>query len=149
MGLFKNSSHPVWIGLHRADGLNAIPGLSARAPTGAFFIYVNVAALIGHQRPDGAAINSDTNLVDWLLESEGVAVVDGTAYGRSPYLRLSFAASDAQLQEALRRIERALGQLKSPQSTQSPPYPTCPDHPTAPEAASSNGRRLDSSSAGV
>lgn len=118
-----------------STGLNAIPGLSALAPAGAFFIYVNVAALIGRQRPDGAPINSDTDLVDWLLESEGVAVVDGSAYGRSPYLRLSFAASDAQLQEALRRIERALGRLEE---TQEPQRPAHPEHTTAADAALEN-----------
>ena len=97
-----------------SQGLNAIAGLHALAPAGAFFIYVNVAGVIGWLRPDGVPIGSDTELVDWLLESEGVAVVDGSAYGRSPYLRLSFAASDAQLQEALRRIERALARLRQP-----------------------------------
>ncbi|MOA63894.1 aspartate aminotransferase [compost metagenome] len=50
-------------------------------------------------------------MVDWLLESEGVAVVRGAAYGLSPYLRLSFAASDAHVDEAIDRIGRAVAAL--------------------------------------
>ncbi|MNU03200.1 aspartate aminotransferase [compost metagenome] len=54
--------------------------------------------------------------MDWLLESEGVAVVRGAAYGLSPYLRLSFAASDANIDAALVRIGRAVAALSLPQA---------------------------------
>ena len=93
------------------DGLRAVPGLQAYAPQGAFFAWVGVAGLIGAARPDGRRIAHDGDVVDWLLEAEGVAVVRGAAYGLSPYLRLSFAASDAHIDEAIARIGRAVAAL--------------------------------------
>lgn len=103
---------------HRAaqvgHAIGAIPGLRLLPPQGAFFAYVNCAGLIGHLRPDGRHIGSDTDFVDWLLESEGVAVVDGAAYGLSPYFRLSFAVADTVLADALQRIARAVGTLQAP-----------------------------------
>lgn len=95
------------------EALRAVPGLVVPAPQGAFFVYAGCAALIGRVRPDGRAIASDTDLVDWLLESEGVALVDGPPYGLSPYIRLSIAASDARLADAMQRIARAVAALKA------------------------------------
>jgi aspartate aminotransferase len=94
------------------EALQAVPGLSLLAPQGAFFAYVHCGALIGQLRPDGRPIASDADVVDWLLEAEGVAVVDGAAYGLSPYFRVSIAASDAVLAEAVQRIARAVGALR-------------------------------------
>lgn len=94
-----------------STALDAMPGLSVHAPEGAFFVYVNCGALIGRVRPDGRPIASDTDVVDWLLEAEGVAVVDGPSYGLSPYFRLSIAAGDAVLADAVGRIGRAVAAL--------------------------------------
>ncbi|MFY3649061.1 aminotransferase class I/II-fold pyridoxal phosphate-dependent enzyme, partial [Achromobacter xylosoxidans] len=94
------------------DGLGAVPGLSVAAPRGSFFAWIGVAGLIGQVRPDGAVIANDGDVADWLLEAEGVAVVRGAAYGLSPYLRLSFAASDAKVAEAVARIARAVATLR-------------------------------------
>ena len=95
-----------------AAAVGAIPGLAVRAPQGAFFAFVNCAGLLGRLRPDGAAIASDTDVVDWLLASEGVAAVDGPSYGLSPYFRISVAASDAVLADAVQRIARAVAALR-------------------------------------
>ncbi|MDM0037595.1 aminotransferase class I/II-fold pyridoxal phosphate-dependent enzyme [Variovorax sp. J22G21] len=95
-----------------STALNAVPGISVLAPEGAFFVYVNCGALIGRVRPDGRPIASDTEVVDWLLEAEGVAAVDGPSYGLSPYFRLSIAASDAVLADAVGRIARAVDALR-------------------------------------
>lgn len=94
-----------------STALDAVPGLSVHAPEGAFFVYVNCGALIGRVRPDGRSIASDTDVVDWLLDAEGVAVVDGPSYGLSPYFRLSIAAGDAVLADAVGRIGRAVAAL--------------------------------------
>lgn len=94
------------------DGLGAVPGLRVAVPQGSFFAWIGVAGLIGLARPDGHVIADDGDVVDWLLDAEGVAVVRGAAYGLSPYLRLSFAASDAKLQEAVVRIGRAVAALR-------------------------------------
>ena len=65
--------------------INAIPGLSCSAPAGAFYLYVNCAGLIGKTGSDGKALADDGDVVLFLLEHAGVAVVAGTAYGLSPY----------------------------------------------------------------
>ncbi|MBB1627241.1 aminotransferase class I/II-fold pyridoxal phosphate-dependent enzyme [Achromobacter sp. UMC71] len=98
------------------DGLSAVPGLQVTAPQGSFFAWIGVADLIGLPRPDGGVIADDGDVADWLLQAEGVAVVQGAAYGLSPYLRLSFAASDATLQEAVTRIGRAVAALRPAQA---------------------------------
>jgi aspartate aminotransferase len=96
-----------------AKALAAVPGIAVLPPQGAFFVYANCAALIGRLRPDGRPMATDTDLADWLLEAEGVAVVDGASYGLSPYIRLSIAASDAVLADAVQRIGRAVAALKA------------------------------------
>jgi aspartate aminotransferase len=94
------------------EGLNAIEGLSCRAPDGAFYLYVNCSGLIGKTTPDGKRLAEDGDVVMYLLESEGVAVVAGTAYGLSPYFRLSIATSLETLEEGRARIARAVAALR-------------------------------------
>jgi aspartate aminotransferase len=87
--------------------LNRIDGLSCHRPEGAFYVFPSCAGLIGRKRPDGRAIESDEDFVLYLLEDAGVGLVFGSAFGMSPYFRLSYAASDETLEEACRRIARA------------------------------------------
>ena len=91
--------------------INAIPGLSCRSPDGAFYLYVNCAGLIGRTTAEGKPLASDADVVMHLLESVGVAVVAGSAYGLSPYFRLSIATSIENLDEGCRRIARAAAAL--------------------------------------
>jgi aspartate aminotransferase len=91
--------------------LNAIPGLSCRTPDGAFYLYVNCSALIGRTTPEGKVLQDDGDVVMYLLESQGVALVAGVAYGLSPYFRLSIATSIETLEEGGRRIARAVAAL--------------------------------------
>jgi len=91
--------------------LNKIPGISCASPEGAFYLYVNCAGLIGRTTPQGANLTNDTDVVLYLLESEGVAVVAGAAYGLSPYFRLSIATSIETLDEGCKRIARAVAAL--------------------------------------
>lgn len=93
------------------QAINAIPGLGCRTPDGAFYLYVNCSALIGRTTPQGRLLKEDTDVVLYLLESEGVAVVAGTAYGLSPFFRLSIATSIETLEEGARRIARAVKAL--------------------------------------
>jgi aspartate aminotransferase len=72
---------------------------------------VNCAGLIGRTTPQGANLTNDTDVVLYLLESEGVAVVAGAAYGLSPYFRLSIATSIETLDEGCKRIARAVAAL--------------------------------------
>ena len=95
-----------------AAGLNAIPGLACRVPEGAFYLYVNCAGLIGKATPDGKTLATDGDLVLYLLERAGVAVVAGEAYGLSPYFRLSIATSLDILDEGVSRIAAAVADLR-------------------------------------
>jgi len=92
--------------------INAIPGLSCRAPDGAFYLYINCAGLIGKTTPQGKALHEDGDVVMNLLDSVGVAVVAGTAYGLSPYFRLSIATSIEILEEGCARIAGAVAALR-------------------------------------
>lgn len=92
--------------------LNEIPGLSCRTPDGAFYLYVNCAALIGKRTPAGAVLNNDDAVVMYMLETENVALVAGSAYGLSPYFRMSIATSMENLQEGCKRIARAIAALQ-------------------------------------
>ncbi len=94
------------------DALNTCPGLACHRPEGAFYVYPSCAGAIGKKTPDGKTINSDGDFVTYLLESEGVAVVQGEAFGLSPYFRISYATSTEALEEACARIKRACEALQ-------------------------------------
>lgn len=94
------------------NGLNKVPGLSCPKPEGAFYVYPSCAGVIGMETPDGKTITSDEDFVTYLLESEGVSCVHGSAFGLSPHFRISYATSDAVLEDACVRIGRACGNLR-------------------------------------
>jgi aspartate aminotransferase len=89
------------------DALNKIEGLSCPRPEGAFYVYPSCAGCIGKTTPDGKKINSDGDFVTYLLEAEGVAAVQGEAFGLSPHFRISYATATEALEEACVRIKRA------------------------------------------
>lgn len=91
--------------------LNQAPGLRCARPEGAFYVYPSLEALIGKRAPSGREISSDGVFAAELLDAEGVAVVQGEAFGLSPYFRISYATSDAVLEEACRRIQRFCASL--------------------------------------
>lgn len=91
--------------------INAIPGLSCATPPGAFYLYINCSGLIDKTTPAGKKLSEDGDVVMYLLESAGVATVAGTAYGLSPYFRLSIATSIDILEEGCSRIARAVAEL--------------------------------------
>jgi len=86
------------------DALNDIPGVDCPACDGAFYAFPSFQGFIG--RMDN--IRDDLDLASWLLENAGVATVPGSAFGAPGHLRLSFASSMNQLEEAISRIKRAL-----------------------------------------
>ena len=89
------------------DALNTCEGLQCHRPEGAFYVYPSCAGTLGKKTPDGKTIESDGDFVTYLLEAEGVAAVQGEAFGLSPYLRISYATSTEALEEACERIKRA------------------------------------------
>jgi aspartate aminotransferase len=91
--------------------LNTIPGLSCLTPGGAFYVYPSVAGLIGARTNDGRHLATDEDIALFLLETTGVAVVHGAAFGLSPHLRLSYAASEDALADAVAKIRTAISRL--------------------------------------
>ncbi|MEH6526218.1 MAG: pyridoxal phosphate-dependent aminotransferase [Sneathiella sp.] len=91
--------------------LNQAPGLSCPKPEGAFYVYPSCAGCIGKKTPEGDLIESDLDFASSLLESEGVAVVHGEAFGLSPHFRVSYATSTEALTEACNRIQRFCASL--------------------------------------
>ncbi len=87
--------------------LNKAKGLHCPTPEGAFYVYPSCAGTIGRKTPDGKVIRNDTDFVTYLLESVGVAVVQGEAFGLSPHFRISYATSTEQLRDACTRIQKA------------------------------------------
>ena len=92
--------------------LNQAAGIHCPTPEGAFYVYPSVAGLIGRTAPSGKPIGSDEDFAVELLESEGVAVVFGAAFGLSPFFRISYATSNANLEDACARIQRFCGQVR-------------------------------------
>ncbi len=91
--------------------LNKAKGITCHKPEGAFYVYPSCAGAIGKKTPDGKVIGSDDDFVTYLLESEGVAAVQGSAFGLSPYFRISYATSTEALKDACARIQRACAKL--------------------------------------
>jgi aspartate aminotransferase len=92
--------------------LNQASGIRCPNPEGAFYVYPSIEGLIGKTTPAGTVIDSDDTFTTELLEAEGVAVVQGSAFGLSPYFRISYATSEAILVEACSRIQRFCASLK-------------------------------------
>lgn len=86
--------------------LNQAHGINCPSPEGAFYVYPSCAELIGKKSPSGKIIETDEDFVTELLEAEGVAVVHGSAFGLGPNFRISYATSEALLEEACGRIQR-------------------------------------------
>jgi aspartate aminotransferase len=85
--------------------LNKAPGIACHKPEGAFYVFPNVAGCLDKTSPAGARIETDTDFAMALLMEAHVGVVQGAAYGMSPYIRISYATGMAQLHEAMRRIQ--------------------------------------------
>ncbi|MBI1245456.1 MAG: aspartate transaminase [Alphaproteobacteria bacterium] len=91
--------------------LNEAKGLRCPKPDGAFYVFPSCAGTIGKKTPEGKVIETDTDFVTYLLESVGVAVVQGSAFGLAPYFRISYATSTEALRDACTRIQKACAAL--------------------------------------
>jgi aspartate aminotransferase len=92
--------------------LNQASGIHCPTPEGAFYVYPSVEGLIGKTAPSGKVIATDEDFAVELLETEGVAVVHGAAFGLSPFFRISYATSEDVLEDACGRIQKFCGNLK-------------------------------------
>src|SRR5690606_37417376 len=91
--------------------LNEIPGVKTNLPEGAFYFFPEISSFFGKKDPEGNVIENSADLALYLLNYGHVATVGGDSFGNDNYLRLSYATSDDNLREALRRIKEALGKL--------------------------------------
>jgi aspartate aminotransferase len=94
------------------DGLNAIDGIDCPRPQGAFYTFANCAGMLERTAADGQRIASDRDFCAYLLDAAKVAVVPGSVFGASPFFRISYASSCAELEEALSRIAQACSRLQ-------------------------------------
>ena len=92
--------------------LNQATGIKCHKPEGAFYVYPSCEGTIGKTTPEGKVIETDEDFVTYLLELEGVAVVQGSAFGLAPFFRISYATSTAELEDACQRIQRACAALR-------------------------------------
>ena len=92
--------------------LNDIPGIRCHLPEGAFYVFPSCKAAIGKTTPEGKKLATDEDFVMYLLEAQNLAVLQGAAYGVSPFFRISFATSMEKLQEGLRRLRLACEALR-------------------------------------
>jgi aspartate aminotransferase len=104
------------------ERLSKMPGVSVRLPKGAFYMFINVAPLLGlNDAPPGALdwgrqingkkLKSPNDLCQYLVEHAGVALVAGEAFGSAFHVRLSYATDMNTLQEAMKRLEKAFGEM--------------------------------------
>ena len=92
--------------------LNQANGINCPRPEGAFYVYPSCAGTIGKTSPSGKVIENDQDFVTELLETEGVAVVQGSAFGLGPAFRISYATKTSDLEDACKRIQRCCGNLR-------------------------------------
>ncbi len=93
------------------DLLNDIPGVKTNLPEGAFYFFPEISSFFGKKDAQGNVLKDSSDLALYLLNEGHVATVGGDSFGNNNYIRLSYAASDEALKEALRRIKEALGKL--------------------------------------
>ena len=98
--------------------INSIPGMGCLPPDGAFYVFVDVARLIGKRTPQGATLANDVDVMMYCLEQAGVATIDGASYGQPSYLRMSFATSIEQIESGCRQLRDAVFQLLPQLSSQ-------------------------------
>ncbi|MBV7481533.1 aminotransferase class I/II-fold pyridoxal phosphate-dependent enzyme [Bordetella sp. BOR01] len=101
---------------HRRDqvvaALAAIAGIDCHVPEGAFYVFPSCAKLLGKTTPSGKVLETDEDFVLYLLDEVNLAVLQGAAYGVSPYFRISFATSLDLLERGIDRLAQAVDRLR-------------------------------------
>ena len=89
-----------------------IPGLEVNVPEGAFYLFPKCSSFFGKKSSEGYAVNNSTDFAMYLLEKGHVATVGGDAFGDPECFRMSYATSDDNIKEAMRRIKEVLADLR-------------------------------------
>ena len=85
--------------------LKSIKGISCLKPEGAFYVFPSCSNLLGKKDPNGKLLKTDDDFVESLLENQGIAVVQGSAFGLSGFFRISYATSMDNLKKAMRKMK--------------------------------------------
>ena len=93
------------------ERMSAILGEKVNAPAGAFYLFAPVQKFYGKKTPDGKTVDGSVKLCEFLLQSQGLAIVPGAAFGDDTCVRFSYAASDETLAKACERFERGVKSL--------------------------------------
>lgn len=93
------------------DALNSIAGVSCPMPQGAFYVFPDISSYLGKSTSSGNTLSTSTDLCMYILEEHGVACVPGDAFGEPKGMRLSYATSMEQLEEAIKRLKAAFSAL--------------------------------------
>lgn len=96
------------------EAMRPIRALTFEKPAGAFYAYLNCETLLNHTTPDGKCLTTDTEIAAYFLKEAQVCVVPGSAFGLSPYLRLSYAIAPEFLIQAAERLHKAINLLCPP-----------------------------------
>ena len=91
--------------------LNEADGISCLTPVGAFYVFPSCVELVGRKTPAGKTLDNDGDVVTYFLEEGRIAGVQGSAFGKEGYMRISYATSNALLEEACKRIQQACANL--------------------------------------
>jgi aspartate aminotransferase len=92
--------------------MRSIDGVTCTNPDGAFYVFPNCEGLLGRRTPKGKTLASDLELCMYFLEEAGVAVVPGSAFELPGHFRISYAASDAMVEEGMKRLREACASLR-------------------------------------
>ena len=93
------------------ERITKIKGFETKLPDGAFYFFPNVSYYFGKKAGD-LIINNSEDLCNFILHDAFVAIVPGSAFGAEGYVRISYAASEADLLKAMDRIEVSLNKLQ-------------------------------------
>jgi aspartate aminotransferase len=96
------------------DLLRGISGFALTDPEGAFYVFPSVEGLLGYQTPGGSILRNDVDVVNYFIDTAGVATIDGQSYGAPGYLRLCFAVDEDHITEGCSRLSRACALLTKP-----------------------------------
>jgi aspartate aminotransferase len=92
------------------DRLNAIPGITCMTPQGAFYVFPEIAGLLG-RKYGGKVLATSSDVAAWLLDEANVAVIPGGEFGQDDHIRLSYATSMSNIEKGLKRIRDAIMKL--------------------------------------
>ena len=92
------------------DRLNAIPGITCMTPQGAFYVFPEIAGLLG-RKYGGKILATSSDVAAWLLDEANVAVIPGGEFGQDDHIRLSYATSMSNIEKGLKRIRDAIMKL--------------------------------------